>query len=336
MGNLKLTFACGSYDRIEPLADGTVKPDGIDLTVLKYDEPRELFDRLMQSEDFDLAEMSSTEHIAMTCRGDNPFVALPVFPSKMFRHGFIVVNRRSGISGPKDLEGRRIGVPLYTMSAALWCRGVLRDDYGVDLSNVTWVQGAMEKAGSHGNPNPPSLLRPVKIEINRTGYSLSELLARGDIDATLGALMPEGFGADPDLVRLFPEFKAVERDYYVRTGIHPIMHLVVIRRRVFEQYPWIGCSLFDAFERAKARAWKRLKYTGAQRCMLPWLYSETEDADAIFGGDPWPYGVEKNKATLSKAIDYMWTDHMIVRRPSLDELFVDVAPAPRALSARQA
>ena len=214
----------------------------------------------------------------------------------------------------------------------MWCRGILRDDYGVDLSQVTWVQGAIEKAGAHGNPNPPALLKPVNIEVNRTEYSLSELLVRGDIDATMGALMPDGFKTNPDLIRLFPDFKAVERDYYIRTKIHPIMHLVVIRKRVFEKNPWIGRSLFEAFERAKTCAWNRLSYTGAQRCMLPWLYSDIEEAETVFHGDLWPYGVEKNKEALTKAIEYMWTDHMIGRRPSLDELFVDIGPGPRPIS----
>ncbi|MDB5570673.1 MAG: hypothetical protein JWN93_1856 [Hyphomicrobiales bacterium] len=324
MDRLKLTFACGAYDRIAPLASGKVQPEGIDLTVATVDDPRELFDRLMRSEEFDAAEMSSSEHIAMTCAGDNPYVAIPVFPSKVFRHGFIVVNKRSGIRSPKDLAGKRIGVPLYTMSAALWTRGMLEDEYGVDLSGVTWVQGAMEKAGSHGSPNPPPLLRPARIEINHSSSSLSELLQRGEIDATLGALMPDGYGEHPDLVRLFPDFREVEKDYYRRTGIHPIMHLVVIRKSVHAANPWIARSLYRAFEEAKAQAWKAVQYTGAQKYMLPWLYADLDEIRLTMGADPWPYGLEANRATLEKAVEYMHRDAMIAYKPTMEELFVSV------------
>ena len=324
MEKLKLNFACGPYDRMEALARGEVKPEGIDLTYTTMEDPRELFDRLMSGDDFDMAEMSSSEHIANTVAGTNPFVALPVFPSKVYRHSFICYNTASGIREPKDFAGKRIGVPLYTMSAALWCRGMLEDEYGVDLSDVTWVQGNMYKAGSHGNPHAPPLLRPLKLERNDSPHSLSELLERGDIDATLGALTPSGLGVHPNVVRLFPNFREVEIAYYRKTKIHPIMHLVVIRKDVFERNPWIAKPLFDAFEASKRSMWEKLQYSGAQRVMLPWLYGEIETIKQTFGDDPWPYGVEANRPTLTKAVEYMYRDAMIARKPSLDELFVDV------------
>jgi 4,5-dihydroxyphthalate decarboxylase len=323
MDKLRLNFACGPYDRMEALASGEVKPEGIDLTYTMMEDPRELFDRLMMSGDFDLAEMSSSEHIANTVAGTSPFVALPVFPSKVYRHSFICHNVKSGIKTPKDLAGRRIGVPLYTMSAALWCRGMLEDEYGVDLSDVTWVQGNMYKAGSHGNPSAPPLLRPLKLE-NNSAHSLSELLERGEIDATIGALTPSGLGVNPDIVRMFPNFREVEVDYYRRTKIHPIMHLVVIRKAVYEKNPWIAKPLYEAFEASKRSMWQKLQYSGAQRVMLPWLYADIEEIKQTFGDDPWPYGIEANRPTLTKAVEYMYRDAMISRKPSPDELFVDV------------
>ncbi|MGE3248200.1 MAG: ABC transporter substrate-binding protein [Beijerinckiaceae bacterium] len=325
MDQLKLTFACGAYDRIEPLRLGKVKPEGIDLTVDTELGPRELFDRLMQSGDFDLAEMSSSEHIAMTCTGANPFVAIPVFPSKVFRHGFIVYNKNSGIREPKDLAGKRIGVPLHTMTAAVWCRGVLVDDHGVDLSGVHWVQGAVNEAGSHGNPSPPPLLKPIDLVQNTSGKSLNDLLVAGEIDAILGAVLPESLGKDPNIVRLWPNFREVEKDFYRRTKIHPIMHLVVIRKPVYKANPWIAKSLFKAFNQSKDMAWQALRYNGAQKVMLPWLYDDIDEVDGVFdNGDPWPYGIEANRNTLETQLRIMHRDYMIDRIPSLDELFVKV------------
>jgi 4,5-dihydroxyphthalate decarboxylase len=321
---LPLSLACGPYDRIEPLTKKAIVAEGIDLSFTPFDDPRMLFDRLMATDEFDVAEMSSTEYIAMTSLGSSPFVAIPVFPSKMFRHGFIVVNRNAGIKKPKDLEGQRIGVPLHTMSAALWCRGILRDEYKVDLSNVTWVQGAIDSPGAHGSPSPPPLLKPARIEINRTGRSLSELLAEGSIVGTIGALLPKGFGANLDLVRLFPDYREIEKAYFAKTKIHPIMHLIVIRKQVYERNPWIAKSLFDAFERAKRAVWERLHSTASQKYMFAWQYADIEESDQVFDGEPWSYGLDKNRAALTKALDYMVHDDMISRRPTLSELFIDV------------
>ena len=324
MSKLPLTLACGPYDRIEALRTGEVQPEGIDLKVLPMSDPRAIFDRVMSGAGFDIAEFSTSEHIANTVLGTSQHVALPVFPSRVFRHGFIVVNRRSGIKTPGDLAGRRIGVPLYTMTAAVWIRGMLEDDHGVDLSDVTWVQGAVEKAGSHGDPHPPPLLAPIKIEINRSQQSLDDLLCAGKIDAILGALLPPSLGKHPDLVRLFPDHRAMERDYYQRTGFHPIMHLVVIRKPVFEANPWIAKPLYRAFAAAKSKAWEAMSYSGAHRVMLPWVLDEIADTAQVFGGEPFAYGLESNRATLDTLVGYLHRHHMIARRPRLDELFVDV------------
>ncbi len=324
MSKLPLTLACGPYDRIEALRTRKVLPEGIDLTVQVFEDPRTLFDRVMSGEGFDCAEMSTSEHIANTVLGTSPHVALPVFPSRVFRHGFIVVNKRAGIRTPKDLAGRRIGVPLHTMTAAVWIRGMLEDDHGVDLSGVTWVQGAVQRPGSHGDPNPPPLLKPIKIEINRSQKSLDDLLVEGSIDAILGAVLPPSLGKHPDIVRLFPDHSAMERDYYRRTGIHPIMHLIVIRKPVFEANPWIAKPLYRAFAAAKTEAWKALGHTGAPRTMLPWLLDEVASTRDVFQGEPFAYGLEKNRITLETLVRYLHRHHMIARLPAIEELFVDV------------
>ena len=232
MSKLNLTFACGPYDRMEALQYGRIPVEGIDLNYLEIQAPREIFDRMVGSHAFDLSELSLAEHVGMTARGNSPFVAIPVFPSKAFRHGFICINTNSGIKEPKDLAGKRIGVPLYTITAAIWIRGDLQNVYGVDLSNVQWVQGAVEKAGTHGKPPaPPKLLKPVDIVQNTSDKSLSDMLRDGEIDALIGSRLPDSVRTDPDKVtRLFPDAREEEKRYYREHGIHPIMHTVAIRR----------------------------------------------------------------------------------------------------------
>lgn len=319
---LKLTFACGPYDRVEPLKTGEVGIEGVDLEVVSVATPRELFDRVNVGGEFDVAEMSASEFISAICAGTTRHVAIPVFPSKVFRHGFVTINTRAGIATPKDLEKRRIGVPLYTQTAAIWIRGILEDEFAVDLSEVTWVQGAVEQPGSHGKPQPPPLLRPARIEINRGSRSLDELLVAGEIDALIGARLPPSLGIDPRVGRLFPDFRDREKDYFRRTGIHPIMHLVVIARAVHEAHPWLAGRLYDALDRAKNKAWRSLCFSGAQKSMLPWVYADIAELSELFGSDPWPYGIEANRKTLATLIEYMYRQYFIDRKPAVDDLFV--------------
>ena len=255
MSKLKLTFACGPYDRMEALNYNRIEVEGIDLNYLEIQAPREIFDRMVGDHAFEMSELSLAEHVSMTAKGNSPFVALPVFPSKAFRHGFICINRKSGIKEPKDLAGKRIGVPLYTMTAAIWIRGDLENIYGADLSDVQWVQGAVEKAGTHGKPPaPPKLLKPVDILQNTSDKSLSDMLRDGEIDALIGSRLPDSVRTDPDEVtRLFPNAREEEKRYYREYRIHPIMHTVAMRRDVFEEYPWAAMNMVTAFERAKQR-----------------------------------------------------------------------------------
>ena len=322
MANLTLTFGCGWYDRIEPLRNKTVVPDGINLEIETIEDPRLLFDRLAKQGDFDLAELSMSEYVAMTAEEKSPYMALPVWTSRCFRHSFICINTNAGIKHPKDLEGQKIGVPLYTMSAAIWCRGVLRDEYSVDLSKVTWLEGAMERSGFHGVAREHNLSVAKQIIHNHSSKSLSDLLDEGAIDATLGALMPTNFGVSANVARLFPDYRAVEISSYRKTGVHPIMHLVVIRKSTLEKYPWIVEPLMNAFREAKEQALARIFYTGALKSMLPMLHAEVDETRQIFGDDPWPDGVDANRRTLDRLLSYMIEDAIITRRPSMDELFL--------------
>ena len=322
MASLPLTFASCRYDRVEALRSGDVQPDGIDLKMLMFQAGREIFDRMVGAREFDVAELSASEFISLTGRGDCPFVALPVFPSRVFRHGYIFVNTHAGIRAPRDLEGRRVGVPLYTQTAAIWVRGHLAREYGVDLRTIRWVQGAVEKGGSHGSPHAPPLLEPAPIEINSSGKSLEELLAAGEIDALIGSRKPPLLGRCPDIARLFPDFRAVEREFWLRTKIFPIMHLIAMRRELFAQHPWIAASLYEAFVESKARALARMHYGGSLSVMLPWLMSEVEEVDALFGGDAWPYGIEPNRPTLEALVRYMVEQNFIAQAMPIEELFV--------------
>ncbi len=322
MAGQRITFASGLYDRFLPLYTKEVAPDGIDLDFTVIDSPREIFDRMASGLEFDACEMSGTEYITRLAAGDCPFVAIPVFASRMFRHGFIVINTRSGIKTPNDLEGRRIGVQLYTMSAAMWIRGMLHHEYGVDLSTIRWVQGAIDGAGSHGTPTVLPLLKQPNVENNGTDRSLSQLLEDRAIDAVLSATLPTGLGTHPDIARLFPDFRAVETDYYRRTKIHPIMHLVVIRREVHGANPDIAPALYDAFAKAKDIALKHMRFSGAPRYMLPFLADDIDEIDRVFDGDPWPYGLAANRATLEAEVQYMVEQDYIAKPMPIEELFV--------------
>jgi 4,5-dihydroxyphthalate decarboxylase len=326
MGKLPLTFACGFYDRVQALYTGDVVPDGIDLNFIPIDDPREIFDRMSGRLEFDASEMSISELVTRHVAGNCPFVALPVFVSRVFRHQFVFVNKRSGIESPKDLAGRRVGVPLYTQTAAVFIRGMLEHEYGVDLSGVQWVQGASEHAGTHGTPTVMPLLRPTAITQNHSGRSLSQMLedgaANGGIDALITATIPGSFGRNPDVVRMFPDYRKVEADYFKRTRIFPIMHLIVIRKDVAERHPFVATSMYKALCEARDFAVEKMRDVGALRYMLPWLVDDFEEIDRVFGEDFWRYGVDENRATLEALVTYLHEQGMIARTVPIEELFV--------------
>ena len=309
------------------LYTGEVKPEGIDLNFLAINHPRDVFDRMVGGKEFDASELSASEYICRYAAGDRQFIAIPVFASRAFRHGFIAVNTRTVRAGcAKDLEGKKVGVQLYTMTAAVWIRGLLQQR-GVDLDSIEWVEGAVEHPGSHGKPTVLPTLKPVKITQNRNpDKSISDLLADGDIDATIGADLPTSFGKSPHVGRLFPDFKAEEKRYYKEFGIFPIMHLVVIRREIYEKYPFVASSLYEAMDLSKNKALERMKFLGALRYMLPWMTEELDDIRETFGDDPWPYGVEENRKTLEALVQCLYDQSMIEKMPSVDELFAPVRP----------
>jgi 4,5-dihydroxyphthalate decarboxylase len=322
MAKLKLSFACALYDRMQALYTGEVQPDGIELNFIPIEEPRPIFDRMSGGQEFDVAEYSSSEFVQRYANKQCPFVAIPVFPSRAFRHGFIAIHKKAGIAKPKDLEGKRVGVPLYTMTAAIFIRGVLQHEYGVDFHKIHWVQGAVNHPGSHGSPTVLPLLKPMPIEIDPSGKSLSDLLEARVIDATLGTSLPEAIRTNSDITRLFPNYVELEKEHYKRSGIYPIMHLVAIKKEIYERYPFVATSLYNAFVESKKIALKHMFNLRALRYMTPFLMRDIDEIYEVFNGDPWPYGVEKNRKTLEALVTYLTDQHLIAAPVKVDELFV--------------
>jgi 4,5-dihydroxyphthalate decarboxylase len=322
LAKLRLSFACALYDRMQPLYTGEVQPAGIELNFIPIEEPRPIFDRMSGGQEFDVSEYSSSEFVQRFANKQCPFVAIPVFPSRAFRHGFIAINKKSGISKPKDLEGKRVGVPLYTMTAAIFIRGLLQHEFGVDFTKIKWVQGAVNHPGAHGRPTVLPLLKPMPIEIDPSGRSLSDLIEARVVDATLGTSLPEAIRTNPDITRLFPNYVEMEREYFKRTGIYPIMHLVAIKKDIYERYPFVASSLYDAFVESKKIALKHMYNLRALRYMTPFLMRDIDEIHEIFNGDPWPYGVEKNRKTLEALVTYLVDQHLIAAPVKVDDLFV--------------
>ena len=321
---LKLRFASGGYDRMEAIQRGIILPDGIKLDFNEINAPRKIFDGLLGEGIFDVSELSSSEFITRTLRGNFPFVGIPVFPSRAFRHGFIFINDHSEIKIPKDLEGKRIGVPQHSQTAAVWIRGHLQDEYDVDWSTVRWLEGSVEVAGEHAKIETTSPTVPIQLEANNSGKSMSDLLATGEIDAILGSRRPESLSRHPDVTRLFPDYREVECNFYRRTRIHPIMHVIAIRQDIYEKDPWIAGSLYQAFDASKNWALERLRISAAQHSMLPFMFADMDEVDDLFGGDPWPYGIEPNRPTLEALVRHLKEQHFIAETPLIENLFVKI------------
>jgi 4,5-dihydroxyphthalate decarboxylase len=333
---MRLTFASLDYlDRTRALIDGSVRPDGVELDCIQMG-PYELFQRVAQGVEFDIAEMSASTYLSLVSQGDDRYVGLPVFLSRHFRHGYIFVHGASDVREPADLVGRRVGVPEYEMTAALWQRAILQHDFGVRPEQVTWVQGGEFRPGfveRQKTPLPPE----IKIEFAPEGRTLHDMVATGEIDAVMcphrPAAMADGSGR---VRRLFPDYPAVEKEYYRRTGFFPIMHLTLLRREIYESDPEVAVALVRAFEEAKRRGWQRLLELGGLAVMLPWLTQDIEEIADVMGPDHWRYGFQENYGILQAMCRYSHEQGLSVRAVDPEELFAPVthslaleaAPAP--------
>ncbi len=319
MGNLKLTLGCWDYDRVQPLIDGRVRPNGIDLTFLNM-VVEETFFRMLRNREFDVAEMSMSSYTVSLTRPERPFIAIPVFPSRFFRHSCIYVNADAGIGSPRDLIGKRVGTPEYQMTAPVWIRGILEDHYDVPADSVTYVTGGEEE------PNRDEKIKldlPDRIKVERIapGKTLARMLAEGEIDALHTARKPSTFDG-VQVRRLFPDYVPVEQDYWRQTGIFPIMHVIAIRREVYEQNRWIAMNLFQAFREAQRLCYEGLQETAALKGMLPWFNAHVEDTLAMMGEDFWPYGLtEANRKTLQTFLRYHHAQGLSPRELDVEEMF---------------
>ncbi|GEC03210.1 4,5-dihydroxyphthalate decarboxylase [Streptomyces spinoverrucosus] len=320
MARLHLTFACGDYDRTRALEEGTVRPDGIDLTYLRL-PVEETFFRMMRHQEFEVAEMSLSSYVVSLRTEPRPFVALPVFTSRMFRHGSLYCHADAGISSPEDLRGKRIGTPEYQLTACVWMRGILADRHGVPVDSVSYFTGGQETPGriEKAGVDLPDSLRISRIPEDRT---LARMLAEGEIDALCTPRVPSPFVAgDPRVRRVFPDVVAAEKEYYAATGIFPIMHVVVIRRDVHDRHRWVAQSLYKALLAAKDAAHRNLYDTSALRFMLPWLTPQLEEARALLGTDYWSYGLDANRGTLATFLRYHHEQGLSARLWQPEELF---------------
>jgi len=303
MSKVRLSLACWNYDRTRALLEGRVPVDGIELTYLNL-PVEETFFRMLRHREFDVAEMSLSSYVMSRFADPPPFIAIPVFPSRFFRHSCIYVNRNSGIREPRNLIGKRVGTPEFQMTAGVWIRGILSDEYQVSATSVTFFNGGEEQPG---RPEKLQLDLPPSIRLQSIpeDKTLSAMLDAGEIDALYTARMPSTFTHGSGSVkRLFENYPEVEKEYFLRTRIFPIMHTVVIRSDVYEKFPWVAQSLYKAFVLAQREVYQDLYQTAALKFMLPWLIRHVEDTRALMGQDFWPYGVEPNLHVLETFLRY--------------------------------
>ena len=330
MSKLRLSFACWNYDRTRALLDGSVRPEGIDLNYLCL-PVEETFFRMARHREFDVAEMSFSSYCVSLNKPERPFVALPVYPSRFFRHSCIYVNAAAGIREPKDLIGKRIASPEYQMTAPVWIRGILQDHYGVPVTNADSEPYRFGGEEEPGRIEKLKLDLPPNIKLQAIGptQTLSQMLADGDIDALYTARAPSSFTrGDGRVRRLFENYAEIERAYWRDTGIFPIMHVIVMRREIYEANRWIAQSLTKAFYAAQQMAYDDLAETAALKSMLPWLVAHVEEARREMGADWWPYDLEPNRKALETFTRYHFEQGLSKRQLGLDELF-----APESLEA---
>src|ERR1700676_1264818 len=276
MASLRLTFACGPFDRTQPLRDGSSKPEGIDLIYLAM-QPAEIFWRMLQYNEFDMSEMSLSNYAILVSRGNAPYVAIPAFPSRVFRHGYFFINTTKGIETPADLAGKVGGVPEYSQTASVYMRGMLQQEYGVHPSQIRWVQGRADRL-EHALP------ADVRLTQAPPGTELGDLLERGELDFLMTANSPLSFRRGAKTVRrLFPNYAQVEKDYYRRTRIYPIMHTVVIRRDIYERDPWVALNIYKALCQSKEHCYHLVSETGSPKASFAWLQPMIEEEQAIIG-----------------------------------------------------
>lgn len=322
--SLELSLACCDYDRTRAIFDGRVRIEGCDVHATAL-EPEEAFHRAFKYQEFDVSELSLSSYAIQLSRGENAYVALPVFASRVFRHSGIYVRTDRGIARPQDLKGRTLGLPEYQMTANVWIRGILRDEYGVQASDIRWRSGGLEQPGREERAPlelPPGIdLQPIPPD-----RTLSAMLEAGELDGVLGARPPSCFARGAaGVARLFPDFRRTEQEYYRRTRIFPIMHVIGIRKSLLERHLWLAAGVMKAFARAKALAWQELGQIGHLYTSLPWGVADFAETRALMGEDYWSYGLEPNRHVLEVFTRYHHEQGLSRRNLSPEEMFAPSA-----------
>jgi 4,5-dihydroxyphthalate decarboxylase len=319
MAKLDLSVAVGDYDRTRALIDGNVTIDGVDPIYMTLG-PEEIFFRAFRATEFDICELSLSSYTVKTAQGNCPYIAVPAFVSRTFRHTAIYV-RTDRVKKPEDLKGRKVGVPEYQLTANVWARALLEDDYGVRPADIHWIRGGIEHAG---RPEKLTIKLPAGVRLDNApeGATISGLLEAGEIDGFIAPRPPKLVEkGHPNIGWLFPDPVAVAKDYYKRTGLFPIMHVVGIRRELAERHPWLPGAVFKAFEQSKEIGMAKLSDTSATKVTLPFVEEALRDARALMGEDFWSYGVDKNRKTLDYFLGQHHAQGLSSRRVSVDEMF---------------
>jgi 4,5-dihydroxyphthalate decarboxylase len=316
---LHLTLATTDYDHVRDLGSGAVQAEGIVLTAFVL-PVEEIFFRFIKNREWDVSEMSFGKFIGFAAQGKSPFIGIPVFPSRVFRHSAFYVRADRGIKSPKDLEGKSVGIPEWAQTAGMYARGFLAETAGVDLTKIKWVQAGMNEAGRE---EKVEFKLPAGMQYSqRRDTSISAMLLSGELDAALCARVPDAFTqGGGKVVRLFPDYRVEEMRYYEATGIFPIMHVIALRRAVFERYPWVAMNLMEAFEQAKQRSLARIADLTASRIPVPWAASVASEWGKAFGADPFPYGLEANRKTLDAFCRFAHAQGVTAQRLKPDDLF---------------
>jgi len=320
MSALPLSIATGNYDRVRAIINGQVSIEGCDINYMPM-SMEEGFYRAATHHEFDVAELSGSSYIIARSRGIDDYIAVPVFLSRMFRHSAIYVRSDAGITRPEDLRGREVGVPVYAMTAALWVRGMLEEDYGVAPSALTWLTGGLEQPGRYGK-FPLNLPADIAVRAIPNDRALSDMLARGEIGALVSARAPSCFRSGmPGIKRLFPDYRAAEVAYYRKTGLFPIMHMLAIRRSLAERHPWLPSSVMKAFTEAKRICIKEMSDVTALNTTIPWVISDLEQTMALMGEDFWRYGFQNNLKELEAMTRWSVRQGLAARPVKPEELF---------------
>ncbi len=316
---LRISLACERYDRVQAIFDGRVRIEGCEVDAVPL-SAEECFHRAFNGAEFDVTELSASSTMMTTARGDCPYVALPAFLSKCFRHSAIYIRADRGIREPKDLVGKRVGMPEYQMTACLWARGILEDEYGVRPRDILWFTGGQEQPGRKEraklNVDPSVSITPI-----RDDQTLAQMLDAGELDAVISARVPSCYRVNPKVVRLFEDYRVHEQAYFRKTGCFPIMHMVGVRRTLLEQHPWLAVSVYKAFIKAKEIAIHELRDPGVNFVTLPWVYGEVTAAEELLAQDYWSYGVGPNRKAIEAMLRYSFDQGLSVRKLAPEELF---------------